>query len=362
MRPEILTEIPAGLLDLPATALHQQLDGPTLIHLEGDIKQPLFVSVLAHGNEDAGWEAIRRLLKSRYEQDRLPRSLCLLIGNVNAARHRRRRLDDQPDFNRCWPGGENIDPDYGAMFQGIFDAVAAMKPLACIDIHNNTGLNPHYAAINRIDASILWLAGQFSRTVVYFTIPSGTQANAFADICPALTLECGQAGVVSGVDHAMTFIEQCLRLDHIPAPAIEQQQVKLFHMLATVYVPAGLDFVMHPKSPDQQNPLSIQAGLDALNFTELPADTLIGTTFGKATAPLLAIDNQGSDISKNCFSFENNQIRTIRPLMPSMLTPDLAVIRQDCLCYLMERIDLREYAVPASEGIAPSELPEQHLE
>ena len=36
-----LDHIPEGLLERPASALYQQIDGPTLIHLEGRNKRPL---------------------------------------------------------------------------------------------------------------------------------------------------------------------------------------------------------------------------------------------------------------------------------------------------------------------------------
>jgi predicted deacylase len=104
-----LNHMPAGLLERPASALYQQIDGPTLIHLEGRNKCPLVVSVLQHGNEVTGWESVRRLLKNHYQNNELPRSLVILIGNPQAAKHRLRRLDDQPDFNRCWPGGNEVD-------------------------------------------------------------------------------------------------------------------------------------------------------------------------------------------------------------------------------------------------------------
>ena len=100
-----LDHIPEGLLERPASALYQHFDGPALIHLRGRDERPLIVSVIQHGNEITGWEAVRRLLKSHYQHDNLPRSLLILIGNPRAARQRLRRLDDQPDFNRCWPGG-----------------------------------------------------------------------------------------------------------------------------------------------------------------------------------------------------------------------------------------------------------------
>ena len=64
-----LDHLPPGLLERPESALHHELDGPTLIHLEGKNPRPLFVTVLQHGNEVTGWEAVRRLLKSHYDSE-----------------------------------------------------------------------------------------------------------------------------------------------------------------------------------------------------------------------------------------------------------------------------------------------------
>ena len=58
-----LDHIPPGLLDLEATQLQAVLGGPTLIHLEGRRQEPLLVTVLMHGNETTGWEAVRILLR-----------------------------------------------------------------------------------------------------------------------------------------------------------------------------------------------------------------------------------------------------------------------------------------------------------
>ena len=169
-----LDRVPDGLLERPASALYQQIKGPTLIHVPGREKRPLVVSVLQHGNEVTGWEAIRRLLKNHWPLRELPRSLLILIGNPLAAKHRLRRLDDQPDFNRCWPGGNEVDSAYTRLFRQIHERMRELKPLAVIDIHNNTGLNPHYAAVNLIRSDYLRLASLFSSKVVYFTMPAGT--------------------------------------------------------------------------------------------------------------------------------------------------------------------------------------------
>ena len=83
-----LTHIPAGLLDLPAPELHSTLGGPTLIHLEGHREPALFVSVLMHGNETTGWEAVRAWLRAYRPgggDQELQRSVSLFIGNVAAA-------------------------------------------------------------------------------------------------------------------------------------------------------------------------------------------------------------------------------------------------------------------------------------
>jgi hypothetical protein len=58
-----LEALPPGLLDLDATELHAALGGPTLIHLDGRRGPALFVSVLLHGNETTGWDAVRGLLQ-----------------------------------------------------------------------------------------------------------------------------------------------------------------------------------------------------------------------------------------------------------------------------------------------------------
>ena len=49
-----LHEVPEGFLDIEANCLHELFDGPTLIHLQGRRPEPVFVSVLLHGNENSG--------------------------------------------------------------------------------------------------------------------------------------------------------------------------------------------------------------------------------------------------------------------------------------------------------------------
>jgi succinylglutamate desuccinylase len=324
-----LDTLPEGLLELPCERLHEKLSGPTLIHLPGRHRQPLFVSVLLHGNEDTGWEAMRALL-AKYRGRELPRSLSIFIGNVQAARNGMRHLDDQADFNRVWKGG---DGEEARVAQKVLAIMRERKVFASIDIHNNTGFNPHYACINVLQHPFLHLATLFSRTVVYFTTPDSVQSRAFSQLCPAVTVECGKSGQSHNTAHALEFVEAALHLDHFPEHPLATSDYELFHTVATVKVPQQVNFGFG----ERQAELLFPDDLDQLNFRELPA----GTEFGRVvdqTAQLEAWNEAGDEVTADFFAVENGSLVTRRPVMPSMLTLNEEVIRQDCLCYLMERL------------------------
>lgn len=342
MKPTILDHLPDGLLDQPASRLHQVLDGPTLIHLPGRRPRPLFVSVLQHGNEISGWEAVRRLLKGRYSRDPLPRSLILLIANVRAASRNRRYLSDQPDFNRCWPGSDTEPGPFHRMFARITDHVRAQKPLASIDIHNNTGENPHYAAINRIEPAHLRLASLFSRTVLYFSQPRGVQSMAFGEFCPSVTLECGPPSRLDGADHALSFLSSIINAEELDARPPSPEDIELFQMVATVNLPPAHSFSFRPDGSD----IVLRQDLDQLNFRELPPGTRLGHVNAPVEPALLVRSHDPSLPSRDWFVVERGEILSDRPLMPAMLTTNERVIRQDCLCHLMER--LRTSCQPAA--------------
>jgi hypothetical protein len=325
--------LPDGLLDLPAARMGEVLPGPALIHLSGRRTPPLFVSVLLHGNEDTGWLAAQSILR-KYAAAELPRALSLFIGNIEAARSGLRRLDGQPDFNRVWPGSEEAFPAERAMMQQVVDAMRARGVFASLDIHNNTGLNPHYACVNRLDQAFLHLATLFSRIVVYFIRPRGVQSAAFAELCPAVTLECGKPGTPGSVEHAADFMEACLHLSEFPAHPVAPHDIDLFHTVATVKVPEQVSFGF--AAPDAD--IDFVPQLDHFNFRELACGERLGRVKEGSPARLQVQDENGVDIGLRLFDYRQGAITLRQPLMPAMLTRDERVIRQDCLCYLMERL------------------------
>lgn len=331
----VLEHLPEGLLDVPARELDRVLAGPTLIHLPGRRPDPLFVSILLHGNEDVGLAAVQGLL-ARHAGRELPRALSLFVGNVAAARAGLRALPGQPDYNRVWPGAEDGGTPEHAMMAQVTEAMRARGVFASVDLHNNTGLNPHYACVNRLDARSLQLASLFSRTVVYFLRPRGVQSWAFSQFCPSVTCECGKTGDASGVAHASAFLDACLHLAEIPAHPVRDGDIHLFHTVATVKVPEACSIGFGAAAAD----LVFPAELDHLNFRELPAGTLLARRPGGADAGLEVWDERGRQVAGDFLAQAGDEIRLARPLMPSMLTLNEAVIRQDCLCYFMERYPL----------------------
>lgn len=328
-----LFKLPCGLLEARAEDLLALLGGPTLLHLPGRQPEPLFVCVLTHGNEITGLHALQLLLKDFHDRE-LPRAMSVLIGNVAAAHRGLRRLENQADYNRVWPGTLTPEVPEALMMQQVVEIMRARTPFASIDIHNNTGINPHYACINHVDNRFLQLAALFSRTVVYFTRPLGVQSMAMSALCPAVTIECGKADQAYGARHARDFLEAVLRLREFPQHAVAAHDVDLFHTVATVLVPETVSFDFGDGGHD----LQLVANIDHLNFRELPAGTLLGSVRAGLAAPLDVRDENDQPVFDRYFALEGGALRSARAFMPSMFTLDRRIVRQDCLGYLMERL------------------------
>jgi succinylglutamate desuccinylase len=329
-----LGALPDGFLDSKPESLHALLPGPALIHLEGRERAPLFVSALLHGNETTSFFAVQALLQ-HYRGGDLPRSLSIFIGNVAAARDGLRRLDGQPDYNRVWPGMTGPASPESALMRAVVDEMAGRGVFASVDIHNNTGFNPHYACVNRLEDRFLHLAAMFSRLVVYFTQPKGVQSGAFAPLCPAVTVECGKPGQEYGIEHAREFLDACLHLHAIPGHPLPPRDVDLYHTIAQVTLRDEVDFSFEDDSAD----IVFISDLDRLNFTELPVGTVIGRIAGqKSLLPVRALNESGEEVTQEYFAVKGGNLVLNRSVMPSMLTLNERIIRQDCLCYLMERI------------------------
>lgn len=340
---------PAELLDVPARDLWRHLSGPTLFRLPGRQPQPLFVSVLLHGNEETGWQAIQRVLKAHTAKP-LPRAMLLFVGNIDAAKAVVRTLPHQTDHNRVWPGTPHTGAPEARIMQQVTDIARASKPFASIDIHNNTGFNPHYACLNSLAEPHLHLAQLFSRTVVYFLRPRGVQSAALTEICPSVTVECGRIGTRDGVAHAAEFVEAALSLSHFPEHPVPEGDIDILQTFAIIRVPPDATLSFDGADAD----FCFRPDIDSLNFSELPAGTSFGK-LGRGTSHRLNVvpgtmEDNADDLSAALIAYDAGAITLKAPAIPSMLTTDSNAVRLDCLGYLMHRIGRDGVPLPNNDG------------
>jgi len=330
-----MRHLPVAFLETKAEDLHTLLKAPTLFHLEGIKTQPLFICTLLHGNETTGLYAVQRLLK-KYQNQPLPRAISLFIGNIAAAKDDQRRLDSQDDYNRIWPGSHHDDSPEKDMMQIVTNIMEKKKPFASIDIHNNTGKNPHYGCINILNPHVLVLTSKFSNIAVYFTDPKGVQSSAFSDFCPAVVLECGQASDKSGEDHAFTYLETILEMGDLSSH--DSNNLKLYHTIARVTVPKTVSMISseHGSAAD----LNLNVLLEDKNFHQIEVGTEFATINSQKDKLIVVNSESHEDITEEYLSRDNNRLSFKKPVTLAMFTTSERAIRQDCVCYFMEELHI----------------------
>jgi len=326
-----MNHIPDAFLEAKAEDLHEVLQTPTLLHLDGINPQPLFICTLLHGDETTGLYALQRLLK-KYQGKPLPRAISLFVGNIAAARENQRRLDSQDDYNRIWPGSHHSDSTEKDMMQIVTNIMQKKKPFASIDIHNNTGKNPHYACINILNPHGLVLASAFSDIAVYFTDPKGVQSSAFSDFCPSVVLECGQASDKSGEDHALSYLETILQMDDLSSQ--DSNNLKLYHTIARVTIPKTVSI------GDSSSDICLNHQLEDKNFHQIKPGTVFATINSVKDKLIIVNSESHEDITDEYMETDDSKIRFKKPITLSMFTTKERAIRQDCACYFMEELHI----------------------
>lgn len=319
--------LPGGLVDAEPRDVRSVFPNPTLITLHGERSAPLCLTTLLHGNETTSFYILRALAE-RYGERPLPRSLMIFVGNVEAMAEGVRYLPGQPDFNRIWAEGGSA---YHRLVHEVADLARAQSPFASIDIHNNSGANPHYGCVNALRPADLHLAAMFANIGVYYRNPATTQSIAFSSFCPAITVECGRSGDAAGIARAVDLVERTMRLDSFPTTPPPDDAMRLYRTVGAVRIDPGSDFAFGGDTA----PLSLRPDLETLNFVDLQQGTQWATVRGPVS-PLQVVDEHGGDITAQFFVRDGDAIRLTRSVTPAMVTRDRTVIRQDCLCYLME--------------------------
>ena len=332
---KLLRQVPSPLLSIPPHSLSQVIAGPTLLHLSGKHKTPLFVSILLHGNEFSGLIAMQNVLR-RYHEKPLPRDLIIFIGNPLACTQGVRHLPGQLDFNRIWRGGDT--PEH-KMAQEVLQYIREQKVYAAVDIHNNTGRNPLYACINKQLVEFVRLAQIFSPKIVYFTQPNSVFSLALAQLCPATTIECGLPGTPVGITSVVTLIETLLTPDERWRTSKLQTDC-IYHTFATLQMKPGANISFDSlNSRDQQ--LCLDNNFDEFNFQKLKAGTVLGQISNPPPIEIIGLDE--TDIFHQLCSIENGLWIVKQPFIASMFTKNISTAKSDCLGYAMEEVAMTDF-------------------
>lgn len=335
--PRMLSQLPDGILEVKANQLHQFVDDLTLVELKGRIKRPIFISILQHGNETTGWDALRIYLKRHLS--RLPRTLIILFGNVQAAQNNVRQLANGVDFNRCWPGQRPNHHPVAKKMADITEFLKQQNPLASVDIHNNTGRNPHYAGINAIKKEHINLASLFSKTIIHITSPDGIQSGAFSEFCPAVTIECGMSGTADGIEQTITFLENLCSLSNLnEIPGVSEDQ-EVMNIFAVVKLKKDMTIGVAGETREPVD-FEIPEDLDYHNFHQLAPGTVFGQLQTDQTPmPITVTDAMDYDITEQYFRIQAQQLQLSQSVMPAMITLSPQAVQLDCLCYLMRPLN-----------------------
>ena len=138
-----------------------------------------------------------------------------------------------------------------------------MPLFAALDIHNNTGKNPHYACITDDNMQNRTLAARFNKVAMVFG-KKGVSTMALDGICPAMTIECGMPGDPTGISHACRILEDLLTLDEIPDQEPARSALHLVESHAALNIPDHVSFAFDAEADAD---LRFDENFEDRNFT-----------------------------------------------------------------------------------------------
>jgi len=336
-RLNIVNELPDAFLDISYRDIKKVFDQPAIVHLKGAKKPALFVSILLHGNEFSGLEIMQDILMKYKSSNgyKLPRDLWLFVGNVDAAALGLRAIEGQVDFNRAWPGTPDPQTDTAKLIKKVFDAITQDALFAAIDLHNNTGQNPHYGCITDVTEENKYLCTFFNHIGMVIKSPKGVSTMAFDEVCPAITLECSTPGNRPAEEKAFALIDDLMHMDHFPTKSLARHDLQLVKNSATVKINQDVSFCFEDDdNTTSDTDLTIVKNFDHHNFTMLEKDEVFAHT--KVEKPFIVTSPEGEDVTSEIIQNNNGSLSLRSAMMPAMITMDKTIVLQDCLCYLLE--------------------------
>lgn len=305
------------LLNVEARELHRFLTGSTVFDLRQRGTIPFFVSTLLHGNETSGWDAVRRFISDYPEA-----SFVLLVGNVHAAAQNMRHLPHEVDFNRIWrqqPWHSNLK-----------DLLEKYQPWCGIDIHNNSGPNPHYSVVTDVRTSTLALATLFSNKVIFTDHTLDILAHGLSSHCPALTIETGTVEDPASEQRAYDFLERLNTVRCVP---------NTLQCEPETYATIGIVKVEHENGGIDNFPVFEQS-LKQKSFKNLPAGSPFINSLPTGWRVNVLDPAHNRDLTNDFLEFRDDRAILKRDVVMSMFTHTPLLAIQDCVCYFLKTTSL----------------------
>lgn len=336
MRPLIdVRTIDAREVPEHSDAFLDQLERPTIFRVPGrDRSRCRVVAGTMHGNEPSGLRAIHRFLRSG---ERPAVEAWLFIGGVESARavprYTHRMLPGRRDLNRCFrPPFSGLD---GQIAEQVLALLRATRPELVVDLHNNTGRNPAYAVAGGLDAR-LDLAALFCDRFVHSELRLGTFTEAFADLAPSVTIECGRAGDPEADATAFAGLVRLMRLHELVPAGANRERMRIFERPVRMCLRAEHTLAFAER-PDPAASVTLDLEIDRHNFETIAPGTRLGWVSAERAWPFEALDASGAEVSTSWLEITRGELVSRRAFTPFMLTTHATIACGDCLFYAATR-------------------------
>jgi predicted deacylase len=312
------------------------LGGPAAIRIAGrERAETRALVTLLHGNEPSGVVALRRWLADGAQP---ATDVLIVVAAVDAGLEppgfANRMLPGRRDLNRCF--GEPSDDVDGRLARAIHDLLTDAAPVALVDLHNNSGHNPPYGVLTRVDDARLHVLSLFANACMVSNLRLGTMVEALEAATTCVTVECGRSGDPAADDVAYEGI--CRYLGRRELPRGELPGIALFTDPIRVQIASGIS-VAFGDAPTSGVHLTLVPEIESFNFGSIEAGRRIGWV-SAGPWPLAARGADGVDRSQELFELRGHELVARRPLVPVMMTTDARVAIADCLCYVVQRQDI----------------------
>jgi hypothetical protein len=338
--------IPPELLGATREDAIYRLAGPTAIVLDQGKPTTRVVSVLMHGNEPSGFQAMLDFFRNPPKN--LTTNVVFLVQNVLAAQAGHKPFEfrfhpsTQSDLNRQWLPLGTPEPE---LHPYVASTYAFLKTLPRIegflDLHNNSGDNPVYATLSYDDEAQPNLAlseslGAFL-TDQYLTFKlSGGFDGGVRELAPAVAVECGRLDSPAADLAASRILKQFLAPQIGPAAWHAAPDKTRYEIEAEIAL-ASRDYALHIEGMHELQAIRaldhglflLRPDIELRNFRKIVPGTSLGLWRGEGMpVAVKTLEKEPRDLAAHYFECKDGHVMFRNEAFLAMATTRLSNIRK----------------------------------